>query len=129
MSDKSIQNLVSGSLAFMFGFAIYKVIQVQMAKYDNGNNDGGLMAESGEPMAGASGLSCGASGAPLSFMAESAGCNYLSSCESNGGVGSVTEINGGGYSLSCVGGNLPSITTNSSGGGKFAPVRRTRSFF
>ena len=123
MTDKQIQNLVSGGIAVMFGFVAFTIINKMLNK--NGSNGGGTMLAM-EPTASASGLPCGAESAPSTFISGTNGCNFLENCEANGGTGSATP-QGSGYALSCSGGG--SMVTNTGGGSTFAPVRRTRSFF
>ena len=66
MTDKTIQNLVGGAIAVMFGFVAFKIIQVQFGKMQAGNG-GSVLAEAGEPVANANGQACKAQGTPATY--------------------------------------------------------------
>lgn len=84
-----------------------------------------LLKKRDEKQSNASGVGCGASGAPSTYLEGTAGCDFLHNCENNGGVGSATAQSGGGYLLDCSnGGNM---TTGGDGGTRFGKLR-TRSF-
>jgi len=108
----------------MFAVALGVIVFRLIAKMTKMDGETVLRTSNLEPKAMASGLPCGAPGAPSTYVSGSTGCNFLENCYQNGGVGTATQT-GSGYELTCSKGG---VLRTSSNGSALRPARRRRMF-